>query len=171
MAEVARQFAHAAVADNLHEHDFTALVLGLATWAEAGANQPSTLGDHPMGKPLCTLAPSLLNRAAGKVKRRSRHAGQLSVAKRHALRKSLRKLCFDVESLAGLYRPRAVKIYSSRCEEVEKSLAWPTTRWLRSGWLCRWPAPTGLTWQNQQALWFAGMSGAAAKPCWVSSPR
>jgi CHAD domain-containing protein len=44
------------------------------------------------------------------------------VAQRHALRKSLKKLCFDVESLAGLYRPRAVKIYSSRCEELEKIL-------------------------------------------------
>ena len=128
VAEVARQFAHAALADTLRGHDFTALVLSLAIWAEAGANQPSTLGDHRMRKLLCTLTPSLLNRAAGEVKRRSRHAGRLSVAERHALRKSLKKLCFDVESLAGLYRPRAVKIYSSRCEELEKSLAWPTTR-------------------------------------------
>jgi triphosphatase len=122
VAEVARQFAHAAVADTVHEHDFTALVLGLAIWAEAGANQPSMLGDHRMGKPLCTLAPSLLNRAAGKVKRRSRHAGRLSASKRHALRKSLKKLCFDVESLVGLYPPRAVKTYSTRCEALEKIL-------------------------------------------------
>jgi inorganic triphosphatase YgiF len=55
VAEVARQFAHAAVADTLRGHDFTALVLRLAIWAEAGANQPSTLGDHRMGK-LCSVA-------------------------------------------------------------------------------------------------------------------
>jgi len=122
VAEVARQFAHAAVADTLHEHDFTALVLGLATWAEAGANQPSTLGDHRLSKCFCSLAPSLLNRAAGKAKKRGRHASRFSVAKRHALRKSLKKLCFDVESLAGLFRARAVKSYSSRCEELEKIL-------------------------------------------------
>jgi CHAD domain-containing protein len=63
-----------------------------------------------------------LNRAAGKVKRRSRHAGRLSASKRHALRKSLKKLCFDVETLAGLYTPRAVRTYSSRCEALEKIL-------------------------------------------------
>jgi triphosphatase len=122
VAEVARQFAHAALADAVHGHDFTALVLGLEIWAEAGATQPSTLGDDRMGKRLGTLAPSLLDRAAGKVKHRSRHAGRLSVAKRHALRKSLKKLCFDVESLAGLYRSRAVKIYDSRCETLEEIL-------------------------------------------------
>jgi len=122
VAEVARQFAHAAVADTMDEHDFTALVLELAIWAEAGANQPSTLGDQRMGETLCTLAPSLLNRAAGKVKQRSRHAGRLSASKRHALRKALKKLCFDVESLAGLYPPHAVKTYSRRCEALEKIL-------------------------------------------------
>jgi triphosphatase len=122
VAEVARQFAHAALADALRGHDFTALVLGLAMWAEAGATQPSTLGDDRMGERLGTLAPSLLDHAAGKAKQRGRHAGRLSVGRRHALRKSLRKLCFDVQSLAGLYRPRAVKIYGSRCEALEKIL-------------------------------------------------
>lgn len=122
VAEVARQFAHAAVANTVRGRDFTALVLGLAVWAEAGAKQPSALGDNRMGKRLGTLAPSLLHRAAGKAKRRSQHAGRLSLAKLHALRKSLKKLCFDVESLAGLYRARAVKIYSSRCEALEQIL-------------------------------------------------
>ena len=122
VAEVARQFAHAALADALREHDFTALVLGLAIWAEGGMAQPSTLGDDRMSERLGTLAPSLLDRAAGKARQRGRHVGRLSVTKRHALRKSLKKLCFDVESLAGLYRRRAVKTYGSRCEALEKIL-------------------------------------------------
>jgi len=122
VAEVARQFAHAAVADTLRGHNFTALVLGLAIWAEAGSTQPSTLGDARMGKRLGTLAPSLLDRVARKAKQRGRHASRLSVAKRHGLRKSLKKLCFDVESLAGLYHRRAVKTYGSRCEALEKIL-------------------------------------------------
>jgi CHAD domain-containing protein len=122
VAEVERQFAHAAVADAVRGHDFTAMVLGLAAWAEAGATQPSTLGDDRMGKRLGTLAPSLLERAASKVKQRRRHVGRLSVAKRHSLRKSLKKLWFDVESVAGLYRPRAVKIYRDRCEALEEIL-------------------------------------------------
>jgi CHAD domain-containing protein len=122
VAEVERQFAHAAVADALRGREFTSLVLGLVIWVEAGATRPSTLGDERMGIRLGTLAPSLLDRAAGKVKQRGRHAGQLSPAKRHGLRKSLKKLIFDVESLAGLYRPRAVKIYCDRCEALEKIL-------------------------------------------------
>ena len=75
-----------------------------------------------MGKRLGTLAPSLLDRAAGKVKQRGRHSGRLSAVERHALRKSLKKLCYDVESLAGLYRPHAVKIYRVRCEALEDIL-------------------------------------------------
>jgi CHAD domain-containing protein len=98
------------------------MVLGLAVWAEAGATQPSTLGDHRMRKCLGTLAPSLLERAADKAKQRGLHARRLSLAKRHGLRKSFRRLCFDVEALAGLYRPRAVKTYRNRCEAVEEIL-------------------------------------------------
>lgn len=36
--------------------------------------------------------------------------------------RAAKHIAFDVESLAGLYPPRAVKIYSSRCEELEKIL-------------------------------------------------
>jgi triphosphatase len=122
VAEVERQFSHAAMADAIHGHDFTAMVLGLASWAEAGAIQPSVLGDDRMSKRLGILAPSLLDHAAAKVKQRGRHADRLSVVKRHGLRKSLKKLSFDVEFLAGLYRPRAVKIYRSRCRALEKVL-------------------------------------------------
>jgi len=122
VAEVERQFAHAAVADALRGHDFTAMVLGLAIWAEAGAARPSTFGDDRMGKRLAALAPSLLDRASGKVKQRGRHVRRLSATKRHGLRKSLKKLLFDVESLAGLYRPRAAKIYCDRCKALEKIL-------------------------------------------------
>ena len=120
VAEVARQKAHAAVGNAVRGHDFTAMVLALANWAEAGITQASKLGDNQMGKPIGKLAPSLLDRAAARAKRRSRHAGRLSVVKRHELRKSLKKLCFDVESFAGQYRARAVKTYRKRCEALEK---------------------------------------------------
>ncbi len=122
VAEVERQFAHSAVADAVRGKDLTAVVLGLATWAEAGATRPSKFGDDWRCKQLGTLAPSLLDRAAGKVKQRGRHARQLSPAKRHRLRKSLKKLIFDAESLAGLYRPRGVKTYCGRCEALQKIL-------------------------------------------------
>jgi len=121
-AEVERQFAHEAVADALRGRDFTAMVVGLAAWAEAGARAPSSFGDPRMGERLGTLAPSLLDRAAGRAMQRGRHASRLSVVQRHSLRKSLKKLCFDVQSLAGLYRARAVKAYCVRCEALEEIL-------------------------------------------------
>ena len=121
-AEVERQLAHEVVADTLRGRDFTALVLGLATWAEAGARAPSALGDERMGERLRLLAPSLLDCAAARVKRRARHASRLSALKRHRLRKSLKKLCFDIESFAGIYRPRAARAYLFRCEALERIL-------------------------------------------------
>ena len=122
VAEVKRQFAHAVVADCVRGHAFTAMVLDLAIWTETGATQPSTVGDKRMGKRLSILAPLLLERVADKAKRRGRHAARLSVSKRHGLRKSLKKLWFDVESLAGLYHPNAVRVYRSRCDAVEEIL-------------------------------------------------
>ena len=87
LGEVNRRIAHTAVVDAMRGHDFTKMVLGLASWVEAGASQPSTLGDERMGKRLRTLAPSMLDRAANKAKKRGRHAGRLSLIQRHALRK------------------------------------------------------------------------------------
>jgi triphosphatase len=122
VGEVQRRIAHAAVANAVRGPDFTAMVLGLTAWAEAGLTQPSTLGDDHMDERLGTLAPSLLERAAGKAKQRGRHAGRLSAVQLHGLRKSLKKLWFGVDSLSGLYRPRAVRIYRNRCEALEDIL-------------------------------------------------
>jgi hypothetical protein len=38
------------------------------------------------------------------------------------LRKSLKKLCCDVNCLPGIYRRRAVKLYRGRCEDLETIL-------------------------------------------------
>jgi CHAD domain-containing protein len=40
----------------------------------------------------------------------------------HALRKSLKKLCCDVNSLRDLYRQRTVRVYRGRCEDLERIL-------------------------------------------------
>ena len=75
-----------------------------------------------MGRRLGALAPSLLDRVAGKVRERGRHASRLSAKKLHRLRKSLNNLCDDVEFLAGLYRGRAVKAYRDQCEDLQEML-------------------------------------------------
>jgi CHAD domain-containing protein len=121
-AEDKRQIAHAVLRDALRSRDFTLLVLGLAAWAEAGAAQPCSIGDDRMDTRLGTVAPSLLDRVAGKAKERGRHAMRLSVEELHALRKSLKKLGCDVEYFRGLYHGRAVKVYQRRCEDLESIL-------------------------------------------------
>ena len=122
VAEIERQFAHRAVAQTLQGRDFTAVVLGLANWAQSGAANPAVLGDVRMAKPLGDLAVSLLNRVARRAKRRSHRADRLSPVKRHRLRKSVRKLWFDVKLLGGLYPADQVTQYRDRCEQLEKIL-------------------------------------------------
>ena len=117
-----RQVAHAAVDNALRSREFTLLVLGLAAWAEAGAEQPHSIGDDRMDARLGSLAPLLLDRVANKAKKRGRHPGRLSVAELHALRKSLKKLGCDVKCFRGLYRRHAADAYHSRCEDLEKIL-------------------------------------------------
>jgi CHAD domain-containing protein len=122
VAEMERKAAHAVVVEAVCGQHFTALILGLAVWIEAGAVRPCTLGDDRMVKRLTTLAPSLLDRAAHKVTKRARHAGRLSVVKLHRLRKALDSLCDDVKYLAGLFPLREVSAYRGRCEEVQEIL-------------------------------------------------
>jgi triphosphatase len=122
VAEIQRQAAHAVVVEAVCGQHFTALILGLAVWTEAGAARPRTLGDDRMSKRLATLAPSLLDRAARKATNRARHAGRLSVEKLHRLRKGLDKLCDDVKYLAGLFPLHTVDMYRGRCEEVQEIL-------------------------------------------------
>ena len=122
VAEMERNGAHAVVVEAVRGQHFTALVLGLAVWIDAGAARPCTLGDDQMGKRLATLAPSLLDRVADKATKRARHAGRLSVEKLHRLRKALDKLCDDVKYLAGLFPVCAVNAYRSRCEDVQEIL-------------------------------------------------
>lgn len=97
-------------------------MLALARWAEAGATRPSLLGDDRMGKRLLTLAPSMLDRVNCTARRRARHPRRLSAEELHRLRKSLKKLCCDVESLSSLFPRHEVKEYCGRCEQTLKIL-------------------------------------------------
>ena len=121
-AEVERLAAHAAVAAALRDNDFTALVLDIAVWVAADAALPPLFPNGRMGERLGVLAPSLLERVARKAIKRGRHASRLSVEELHRLRKSLKKLRYDVDSLGGLYRQRAVKAYRGHCERLEEIL-------------------------------------------------
>jgi CHAD domain-containing protein len=117
-AEVERQLAHATVEEILRGAEFTALLLGMAVWADAAVEQPRMVGDKRMGKRLAHLSPSLLDRVARKAKKCGRHAGRLSPEDLRRLRKSLKMLFYDVENLSDPYRRRAVKTYLNRCAKL-----------------------------------------------------
>jgi triphosphatase len=121
-AEVERQLAHEAVAVAERSREFSELVLGLLIWSNIESIESSRHIASLAHQSLSTLAPSLLDRAAGTVRRRGRHASRLSATGRHRLRKSLKKLSFDVQCLAQLYGAKGIRRYRRRCEAVEAIL-------------------------------------------------
>jgi len=121
-AEVERQLAHEAVETALRGREFSEMVLGLAAWTDVGAIEPAPHDAGLARQHLSTLAPSLLDGAARKVRRRGRHLGRLTDSERHSLRKSLKKLNFDVEALGRFYGTKAVKRYRRHCKALAKAL-------------------------------------------------
>lgn len=121
-AETARRAAHRRVEEEIGRPALTGFVLGMAAWAEDGVTRPALLGDKRMGRRLAKLAPELLDRLAGKVAKRGKRIGQRSDEELHALRKSLKKLRYGVDDLAGLYGRKAVKAYLGGCKELQELL-------------------------------------------------
>jgi triphosphatase len=120
-AETERQRAHRAVEDAIRGPAFSALLLEIAQWVETGLVKPDAFGPR-MDKRLKHMAPSLLNRIHSRARRKARHLGQLSALELHALRKSLKRVRYDAQSLADLFPRRAARDYRKACEGVLKIL-------------------------------------------------
>jgi triphosphatase len=67
---------------------------------------------------IAQTAGALLSRQARKARRAGRHFAVLSGAKRHELRKKLKKLAYSLEFFAGLHDGRAVGVYLHRTAAV-----------------------------------------------------
>ena len=115
-AEAERAASHRQLSDEFAQPALTGLALGLAAWAE---DEAGLLGDKAMQGRLSGLAPELLDRVARKALKRGRHIGRRSGKKLHAVRKSLKKLRYGVDYLAGLYSRKAVKSYMKRCKNLQ----------------------------------------------------
>ena len=113
-AEAERRLAYEAVTLALQSEAFTGMVLGLVVWANGEAFDSSRDRHGSMHQRLSILAPALLDRSARRVRRRGRHVGHLSAEKQHSLRKSLKKLNFDVQYLARFFGGKGVRRYQ-RC--------------------------------------------------------
>jgi inorganic triphosphatase YgiF len=117
-ATEARERAHRRFMEELEAPSFTALVLGLAAWAE----QRNLLGDAELDRPIEDLCPRLLDRLARKVERRGHHIGDQSDAERHALRKSLKKLRYGIDYLQAVFPSKLVESYLHDCRDLQQSL-------------------------------------------------
>ena len=121
-AETERHLAHEAVVSALQGREFSQLILALMVWSNSEAFDSSRGHGGAMHHRLSILAPSLLHRAAARVRGRGRHVGRLSVEGRHCLRKALKKLSFNVDDLAHFFGAKGAKRYRRRCEALEKIL-------------------------------------------------
>jgi CHAD domain-containing protein len=121
-AEAERRAAHRRVEEELGRPALTGFVLGMAAWVEDGSARPVLLGDKRISRRLVKLAPALLDRVAGKAARRGKRIGRRSDEELHALRKSLKKLRYGADDLAGLYGRKAVERYLRGCKELQELL-------------------------------------------------
>ena len=121
-ASAERRVAHQRVEEEIERPALTGFVLGMMAWAEDGSVRPALLGDKRLRIRLVKLAPELLDRLAGKVAKRGRRIGRRSDEELHALRKSLKKLRYGVDDVAGLYGRKAVRKYLQGCKELQELL-------------------------------------------------
>ena len=117
-----REAAHGRLRAWLREPALTALVLGLAAWAEDPAALSGEADGGTLAEPLAELAPELEKRLARQVRRRGRRIRHRSEEELHDLRKALKKLRYAVEFLAPLHRPGRLKAYLNRCKALQEHL-------------------------------------------------
>ncbi|MBV8107881.1 MAG: CHAD domain-containing protein [Hyphomicrobiales bacterium] len=130
LGEVMRQAAEArrAAADErcgreLAASSFTALVLGLAAWAETGRELRRAVGDRRLKRRLSRQSPDLLDRLARRVTKRARAlAPNAPASELHPVRKALKKLRYGVEFVAAFYPRKEVKRYLRQLKGLQESL-------------------------------------------------
>ena len=113
-----RRGAYRGVQTLIRSAEPTGFVLALAGWAESGLWLRPYGGQHLAKEPLRDIAPDLLDRLAGKVRKRGKRLVERSVAELHALRKTLKKLRYCTEYCETLYKHKPVTHYQARAREL-----------------------------------------------------
>lgn len=121
-AEPRRDAAHWHLRAELDGPAFAHLCDGLAEWADRASADPAGVGDGRMRRKLERVAPDLLDRLARKVDRRGRHLRTRPAEELHALRKSLKKLRYGMDFLAGLYGRKSVDAFRHDCKALQETL-------------------------------------------------
>jgi triphosphatase len=118
-AQTRRQDALNHMITTLLAPETTRLILRLMAWVQNEALIPDPSMRH---RKLAKLAPDLLSRLEHRVARRGRHIAKLSGKDLHAVRKSLKKLRYSVDDVAGLFPAKAVKRYRKHCTHLQEQL-------------------------------------------------
>jgi inorganic triphosphatase YgiF len=117
-----RQRAHRLVEDAAASPKFTGFVLALPAWTEGSVWCPPGRDRKSAARPLRALAPAMLDRLERKARKRGNDIAQRGPEELHALRKTMKKLRYGVEYLAGLYNSKEVKRYRRACEGLQEVL-------------------------------------------------
>jgi triphosphatase len=121
--EAERQHAHRLVEEAAASPKFTGFVLALAAWTEGYVWCPP--GRDPKksaARPLRALAPAILDKLERKARKRGGNIDQRGPEELHDLRKTMKKLRYSVEYLAGLYDSKKVKRYRRACAGLQEVL-------------------------------------------------
>jgi triphosphatase len=111
-AEAARSNARRRAETAIHAPRYTALILSLGVWVEQERwRSEDKSADAVAEPPIGSVAPGILDRRLGKVRKAGKHLGRLSIEERHTLRKTLKTLRYSAAFLAGLYSTRRARRY------------------------------------------------------------
>jgi len=121
--EAERQRTHRQVAEAAASPKFTSFVLALTAWTEGCLwCPPGRDPEKSMAQPLRALAPAMLDKLERKGRKRGNDIDQRGSEELHALRKTMKKLRYGVEYLAGFYNSKEVERYRRACEGLQEVL-------------------------------------------------
>ncbi|HEY1857870.1 CHAD domain-containing protein [Acidocella sp.] len=121
-AEHRRHATREAFMTECRSQKFTATVLELAAWVEAGRFRPDLLGRAKLAQKLQLLAPRWLDRLARKVKSRGQNISRHNNTELHELRKSIKKLRYGIEFTESLFPLAKTRPYQKRCKALQETL-------------------------------------------------
>jgi triphosphatase len=124
LAEQRRRAAYEQAVEAIRSQHYTATVLQLARWFEARGwrDQPASEQAALLFAPIGAVAPGLIERSWRRMRKRSRHFGQLTQQQRHRLRITLKKLRYTMEFLADLFDHGEVKALEKRLKPLQEDL-------------------------------------------------
>ena len=116
-----RRAAYAAARHAIGSPRYTALLLGLMRWFDAGGWRDAK-ATAKLDRPIGEIAPLLLDKRRRAAKRRGKGFAGQSAAERHKLRIVLKKLRYTSELLSSLYDTGAIETFTGGLKRLQDDL-------------------------------------------------